>query len=82
MKNRILFQHYYLPHESESEVAVFVEYYNHEHVHESRGNVTPADVFFGKQAEILSEREMIKRKTYASGGNGTNGRSQPLDSEG
>jgi transposase InsO family protein len=65
MKNRVLLQHYYLPQELEAEVAVFVEYYNNERVHESLGNVTPADVFFGKQAEILSEREMIKRKTFA-----------------
>lgn len=65
MKNRVLLQHYYLPQELEAEVAVFVEYYNNERVHESLGNVTPADVFFGKQAEILSEREMIRRKTYA-----------------
>lgn len=65
MKNRVLLQHYYLPQELEAEVAVFVEYYNNERVHESLDNVTPADVFFGKQAEILSERNMIKRKTYA-----------------
>lgn len=65
MKNRVLLQHYYLPQELEDEVAVFVEYYNNERVHESLENVMPADVFFGKQAEILSEREKIKRKTLA-----------------
>jgi len=65
MKNRVLLQHYYLPQELEDELGQFVEFYNNERVHESLGNVTPADVFFGKQAEILSEREMIKRKTYA-----------------
>jgi len=66
MKNVVLLQHYYLPQELEAEVGRFVEYYNHQRVHESLQNVTPADVFFGRQQEILEERELIKRKTLAS----------------
>ena len=41
----------------------FVAYYNNERYHESLGNVTPADVYFGRQYEVLSERSKIKRKT-------------------
>lgn len=65
MKNVILLNHYFLPEELEAELARFIEYYNYHRVHESLANVTPADVFFGRQQEILAEREMIKRKTLA-----------------
>jgi putative transposase len=65
MKNVILLRHFYLPQELEAEVGRFVDYYNHSRYHESLENVTPADVFFGRQQEILAEREMIKRKTLA-----------------
>ena len=66
MKNVILLNHYYLPQELEAELARFIEYYNYHRVHESLGNVTPADVYFGRRKKILSEREAIKRKTLAS----------------
>ena len=65
MKNVILLRHFYLPQELEAEVGRFVDYYNHSRYHESLENVTPADVFFGRQQKILAEREMIKRKTLA-----------------
>ncbi len=38
-------------------------YYNNERYHESLDNVTPADVYFGRQYEIVSERDRIKRRT-------------------
>ena len=41
------------------------EHYNHHRYHESLNNVTPADVFFGHQQEIVSRRESIKRRTLA-----------------
>jgi len=31
--------------------------------HESLGNLTPADVYFGRDEKILKQREEIKRKT-------------------
>ncbi len=34
-----------------------------ERYHESLDNVTPADVYFGRQYEIVSERDRIKRRT-------------------
>ena len=63
MKNVINLQKYFFPWELEQEVARFVEYYNNERYHESLGNVTPADVYFGRHREIMTRREEIKRRT-------------------
>ena len=63
LKNRILLEHYYLPGELEAQVARFVGHYNHQRHHESLGNLTPADVYFGRGQTILLERERIKRRT-------------------
>jgi hypothetical protein len=30
-------------------------------------NITPADVYFDRRREILTKREIIKRKTIAAG---------------
>lgn len=38
-------------------------YYNNDRYHESLDNVTPADVYFGRQYEVLTERTKIKRLT-------------------
>ena len=37
--------------------------YNNERYHESLGNVTPADVYFGRQYAVLTERSKFKRRT-------------------
>ncbi len=63
MKNVIKLQHYYLPGELEREINQFVKYYNNHRYHESLNNVTPADVYFGRQREIVTRRERIKRRT-------------------
>ncbi len=63
MKNRVLLENYYLPGALERAVAAFVEHYNHCRYHESLGNVTPADVYFGRGQGILSERRKTKEKT-------------------
>jgi len=65
LKNRILLNNYYLPGELERQVAAFVSHYNHARYHESLDNVTPADVYLGRAADILAEREKIKRMTIA-----------------
>ena len=55
----------YYPWELQGAISSFVEHYNHRRYHESLNNVTPADVFFGRQQEILSRRERIKQRTLA-----------------
>ena len=63
MKNRILLENYYLPGDLEAQIEAFVEYYNHQRYHESLGNVTPADAYFGRDKQILAERARIKQQT-------------------
>jgi putative transposase len=63
LKNRVLLEHYFLPGDLEAQIAAFVGYYNHQRYHESLGNLTPADVYFGRGQAILLERERIKRQT-------------------
>jgi transposase InsO family protein len=63
MKNGVKLQHYYFPSELEAALKDFVAYYNNERYHESLDNVTPADVYFGRQYAVLSERSKIKRRT-------------------
>ena len=66
LKNRILLENYYLPGDLEAEIDAFVADYNHLRYHESIGNLTPADVYFGRGQTILMERERIKRQTIAN----------------
>jgi len=63
LKNRILLENYYLPGDLEAHVGAFVEHYNHQRYHESLGNLTPADVYFGRSQTILLQRARVKRKT-------------------
>ena len=63
MKNIIKLQNYYLPWELEREINSFVKYYNHERVHESLDNMTPADVYFGRAKEIQTMRDRVKKQT-------------------
>jgi len=63
MKNRILLEHYYLPEPLQAALTAFVDYYNHRRYHESLGNLTPADVYFGRDQAIIEERNNIKLQT-------------------
>jgi putative transposase len=63
LKNRILLENYYLPGALEQAIEAFVEHYNHRRYHESLRNLTPADVYFGRGNDILSERRKIKEQT-------------------
>lgn len=63
MKNIIKLEHYYSPEELENKIAGFVDYYNNHRYHESLNNVTPADVYFGRDKEILAKREETKKRT-------------------
>ena len=61
LKNRILLENYYLPSDLETQIKAFVADYNHRRYHESIGNLTPADVYFGRGQTILIEKERPKR---------------------
>ena len=63
IKNVVKLENYYFPWELEAALRDFVSYYNNERHHESLDNVTPADVYFGRQYAVLSERSRIKRLT-------------------
>ena len=63
MKNRVLLENYYLPGDLERQIGDFVEYYNTQRYHESLGNVTPADVYFGRDKAIIRKRKKIKKLT-------------------
>ncbi|OYU37909.1 MAG: IS3 family transposase [Pseudorhodobacter sp. PARRP1] len=63
LKNRILLENYFLEGELEAAIATFIDHYNNHRYHESIGNLTPADVYFGRGETILAERRCIKQKT-------------------
>lgn len=63
MKNVIQLEIYYTPEDLNDAISEFVEYYNNKRYHESINNLTPADVYFGKDKKILKERRQIKEKT-------------------
>ncbi|MBC8158308.1 MAG: IS3 family transposase [Alphaproteobacteria bacterium] len=63
LKNRVLLENYYLAGDLENQIDAFVEHYNFECYHESLGNVTPADVYFGRDTAIIERRKKIKKLT-------------------
>ena len=63
MKNVVKLENYYYPWELEKAITDWVQHYNHERYHESLDNVTPADVYHGRQEEILDQRAIIKSRT-------------------
>ncbi len=63
MKNRVLLENDYLPGDLERQIDTFVNDYNNERYHESLNNVTPADVYFGRDKAIIRETAKIKKPT-------------------
>ncbi|WP_295317715.1 IS3 family transposase [Roseobacter sp.] len=63
LKNRILLENYFLPGDLERQVEAFVDHYNTRRYHESLGNLTPADVYFGRGSAIIERRKKIKEMT-------------------
>ena len=63
LKNRVLLENYYLPGDLEMQIGTFVDHYNNHRYHESLANVTPGDVYFGRDTAIIERRKMIKKLT-------------------
>ena len=54
---------YELPSQLERALADFVDYYNYRRYHKALGNVTPADVLYGRREEILKRRKEVQIQT-------------------
>jgi transposase InsO family protein len=63
MKNILLLENYYSPPELEHYIGLFVDHYNSDRYHEALNNVTPADVYYGRDRKLLQNRARVKRKT-------------------
>jgi putative transposase len=58
--NQLLYE---LPSQLEQAIADFVDYYNFRRYHKALGNVTPADVLYGRRDEILLRRKEVQKQT-------------------
>ena len=58
--NQLLYE---LPSDLEKAIEDFVDYYNYRRYHKALGNVTPADVLYGRREQILARRKEVKRQT-------------------
>ncbi len=65
LKSLILLENRYLPSALEHAIGELIDHYNHRRYHESIGNLTPADVYFGRANIILKQRKEIKEQTIA-----------------
>ncbi len=63
LKARMNLLVYTSPDELRRTMQEFIDYYNHRRYHEAIGNVTPADVYYGRREEILRRREEQKQRT-------------------
>jgi len=54
---------YELPSQLEKAIADFVDHYNYRRYHKALGNVTPADVLYGRKEQILQRRKEMRTKT-------------------
>ena len=54
---------YELPSQLEKAIADFVDYYNHRRYHKALGDVTPADVLYGRREQILQRRKEVRIQT-------------------
>ena len=63
MKNVVKLENYYFPGDLRRQLHLFVQYYNNQRYHESFNIVTPSDVYFKRDKQILEKRAAIKFKT-------------------
>ncbi|HLK96254.1 MAG TPA: integrase core domain-containing protein, partial [Hymenobacter sp.] len=65
MKNFLLLEYYYSPDDLSTRLTEWVDYYNHQRYHESLDNVRPADAYWGRQDQILADRQNTKQLSMA-----------------
>jgi transposase InsO family protein len=65
LKNVVTLDNYYFPGELKRAISDFVNYYNNKRYHESLNNLMPVDLFYGREKELISMRETIKKKTMS-----------------
>ena len=63
MKNVVKLENYFFPDDLRAKLETFVNYYNNKRYHESLGNVTPADIYFGRDQQVKAQRLHIKMET-------------------
>jgi putative transposase len=56
---------YDFPSQLEKAIADFVDYYNYRRYHKALGNVTPADVLYGRRDDILRHRKEVQKLTIS-----------------
>jgi len=54
---------YELPSQLERAIADFVDYYNYRRYHKALGDVTPADVLYGRREQTLQRRKEVRIQT-------------------
>ncbi len=63
MKSIIKLEHFFFPEDLKMKLEAWVEYYNHHRFHGAINNLTPADVYFGRDKKLLREREILKKRS-------------------
>jgi transposase InsO family protein len=63
MKSVVKLDIYYSPDQLRKAIADFVCYYNTQRYHEALDNLTPDDVFFRRNKQVISKRQQIKQLT-------------------
>jgi putative transposase len=55
---------YEAPGQLEQAITDFVDYYNYRRYHKALGNVTPADVLYGRRETVLQRRKEVQLRTF------------------
>jgi len=63
IKQEVTHLPYELPSQLEKAIADFVDYYSYRRYHKALGDVTPADVLYGRREQILQRRKEVRIQT-------------------
>lgn len=78
LKEKVKLYVYDCPNELKKEIGVFISNYNKYRYHESLGNVSPDDVFYGRRDKIIKERQEKQRLTFMKRKNYNHGQEKGL----